>query len=784
MSFSGTGGGNTASRSLGASPNTSLTPSTSLVRTPSQQAVVNQHRHVRLEQLTTQLFWRLQQSAPHHSSSVPKAAVSSFPKEVPFEVGPVVSGLEESNGALYELGVADDGTFIGLAEDEMNESIATLRIMASTLGCIVEVLRMVDVGDCSWRGADGLLQRDRLWVAEAHVKPNLGHDRQPSTVTSLDTNPQRTSTTAAATTAEQLRVSLTGSTMSGKSSLLGCLTTATLDNGRGKSRLNLLKHRHEIASGMTSSVTQELIGYTRGEHNGSRDALVVNYAGGNVSSWTDIHASAQSGRLVLLSDSAGHPRYRRTTVRGLVGWDPHWTIICIPADDTEDTSGMTGSTPPSHEVFGVPSVDVDLSNAHLELCLKLKLPLVVVITKLDLASRAGLRNCLSKVLTTLKAAGRKPYIQQNLAVPLNEPDLLTITAGEIKAARQMADVLREDPVNSVPIILASAVKGNGICKLHAFLYELPIPRPADPPLLNATSPHALFHVEDVFSRTRLTSSEDTPVLVLGGHVHRGSLSIGDELALGPYSTAFNPEDNDPDPPSVELPHALESRSFPGTLHRPSVFSLCDAPPEREWWRVKISSLRNLRLPVRTLEAGQVGTVGVVALASSPSTPAPLRIRKGMVLAHGLPKACSVFEAEFARQDVERLSIKSGVVIYTNSVRASAKVMAGSIIDSDDDDHPHDVSPQRSSRGSRAERDGFGLVFKDDDSVDFETRATSGGARLLVTFQFIASREYVEAGGEVLVMPGGGPGLYGGTERGEKGMAGLDGFVGDVTRILG
>ena len=69
---------------------------------------------------------------------------------------------------------------------------------------------------------------------------------------------------------EQLRVTLTGPTMSGKSTLLGTLTTSTLDNGRGKSRLSMLKHRHEITSGITSSVTQELLGYRDGVGAGHR----------------------------------------------------------------------------------------------------------------------------------------------------------------------------------------------------------------------------------------------------------------------------------------------------------------------------------------------------------------------------------------------------------------------------------------------------------------------------------------------------------------------------------
>jgi len=55
--------------------------------------------------------------------------------------------------------------------------------------------------------------------------------------------------------------------------------------------------------------------------------------------------------------------------------------------------------------------------------------------------------------------------------------------------------------------------------------------------------------------------------------------------------------------------------------------------------------------------------------------------------------------------------------------------------------------------------------------------------LHVTFHFMTTREYIERGSTVLVMPGGGPGLFGGSERGEKGVAGLEGFVGRIVDML-
>ena len=53
----------------------------------------------------------------------------------------------------------------------------------------------------------------------------------------------------------------------------------------------------------------------------------------------------------------------------------------------------------------------------------------------------------------------------------------------------------------------------------------------------------------------------------------------------------------------------------------------------------------------------------------------------------------------------------------------------------------------------------------------------------VKFELLTSREWIELGETILVMPGGGQGLYYGSERGEKGVAGLEGFVGRVTEVV-
>ncbi|KAI5295903.1 hypothetical protein KEM55_005993, partial [Ascosphaera atra] len=269
-----------------------------------------QSRQSRLEHLTTQLLWRLQQSSPFHSSARRNLVIPTLPDtttklDLPNELAPLLPGLEESQGALYEIGVADDGTFVGLTEDEMLESLTNLRAMAASLGCKVEILREVAVGRCNWEeqvdGTDETHVKrisEKLWVVEALVSPNIVVDAKEHT-SEQEEVPDKAGHT---THASYLHVALAGPSGAGKSSLLGTLSTSSLDNGRGKSRLSLLRHRHEIVTGMTSSVAQELIGY-----NPSTDDAddVVNYASGNVSSWNDIHTSGQD-TYRCAGDKIGH----------------------------------------------------------------------------------------------------------------------------------------------------------------------------------------------------------------------------------------------------------------------------------------------------------------------------------------------------------------------------------------------------------------------------------------------------------------------------------------------
>ncbi|CAD6573761.1 MAG: hypothetical protein ASARMPREDX12_006231 [Alectoria sarmentosa] len=769
---------------------------------PSSQSKQN-----RLQHLTTQLLWRLQQSSPYHSSSKSSLVLPVLPEadvRLSSSKGPerLVPGLEESTGALYEIGVSDDGTFVGLTRDELEESLTVLRAMAFSLGCDVRILRVIVVGDCQWTEEEVL------------VAPHLGPSK-PSTDLAAQLCDTLASTAAESDAtdhqageveshSEQLRVSLTGSTTSGKSSLLGTLSTSTLDNGRGKSRLSLLKHRHEIVSGVTSSLAQELIGYKQVALVNSAVASninVINYASGNVSSWNDIHSTSEQGRLVFVTDSAGHPRYRRTTMRGLVSWAPHWTLCCVAADDGEDSTGRVGSTASSSEILGSAGIGIDLSKAHLDLCLKLNLPLVIVITKLDIATKVGMRNTLTKVLTTLKAAGRKPAILSSSSDQRGEPQLQSIAKDDEDAAKRTIALTPPPECHLlVPIVLTSAVTGSGIGRLHALLRQLPVnpggmAEHAIVALQVAARPQSLFHVDEVFTMPKHPQSANAKRSALGfvlsGYLRYGVLEVGDTMLIGPRNPCVAAE-------LTESPDTHRARSYPGLIkgsprgvavydcQRPSSgdftgvkgdVDLSTTDP-RTWQDVRVTGLRNLRLPVRRLFAGQVGTVAITlqeqpsSKSNTSSSIANPPLRRGMVMIYsptspktGPVPAYNRFTAVFPHPSLPAWPAVL-VVVYIASIRASAKIVEvkalgatpiiEDIFDFDDDGSNHGSTTKSQS---------------------------SGNQQTEITFEFVTSQEWIEMGTQVLVTPGGGPSLTNQPEQREPGSAGLDGYVGLITQAM-
>lgn len=195
--------------------------------------------------------------------------------------------LEGSGECIYEIGVTDDGRARGLSPDALTASLATLSHMAEELHAECTVVRRA-------RATSGEVD---AMVASVLVR------QLPETLEDyLD-----------------LRVAVAGNVDSGKSTLIGVLTgCGALDNGRGRARAQVFTHKHEMESGRTSSVSQQIMGF-------GASGAVVNYTGVRSLTWADVVARA--AKIVTFFDLAGHEKYLRTTVFGLTAHAPDYCML-------------------------------------------------------------------------------------------------------------------------------------------------------------------------------------------------------------------------------------------------------------------------------------------------------------------------------------------------------------------------------------------------------------------------------------------------------------------------
>ncbi|VDM35071.1 unnamed protein product [Hydatigera taeniaeformis] len=160
--------------------------------------------------------------------------------------------LNEGGGqAIYRLGVDDNGAVTGLTAKEMSASLLTLCKMSQRLGVCIRILRECTISDVSdsadfrqKSSASGSLISPQRKAIELHAKWKLSINQG----------------------VPDLRVAMLGSVDVGKSTLLGVLTDGEMDDGRGRARLNLFRHLHEVQSGRTSSLSSELIGFDTAGH--------------------------------------------------------------------------------------------------------------------------------------------------------------------------------------------------------------------------------------------------------------------------------------------------------------------------------------------------------------------------------------------------------------------------------------------------------------------------------------------------------------------------------------
>lgn len=348
--------------------------------------------------------------------------------------------FEGQGEAFYEIGIEDNGTARGLPANELEKSIETLRTMAKTLGCETFLI-------CKRKAKEGEIAE--LLVREVRDDKYM-----------------------------DVRIAVCGNVDAGKSTFIGVLTKGQLDNGRGLARVNVFNHKHEIETGRTSSVSQQILGF-----NGKGEC--VNYLASNTvhrdMTWGDI--IEQSYKVISFIDLAGHEKYLKTTVSGMTGHMPDYCFLMVGAN-----MGVTRMT-----------------KEHLGLALALKIPLIVIITKVDICPENVLQQTLSDITRILKmrGVGKMPLLVKT------DDDFMT-------AVKSM----HSDRV--VPIFMVSNVTGKDLDMVRKFLNVIP-PR-IEWALLRDSPPEVLI------DQTYFVTGVGT---VVGGTVMAGAVQANETMLLGP-----------------------------------------------------------------------------------------------------------------------------------------------------------------------------------------------------------------------------------------------------------
>lgn len=278
----------------------------------------------------------------------------------------------------------------------------------------------------------------------------------------------------------EVRVAVVGNVDAGKSTMLGVLTKGILDDGRGSARINLFRHKHEIDSGRTSSIGSEILGF--GADASPIYSSTTTTGGQQKLSWEQVCAKAH--KLIGFIDLAGHEKYLKTTMFGLTGCAPDYSMLMVGAN-----AGMIG-----------------MAKEHLTLSFALGVPVLVVVTKIDMCPGGVLEETMKSLFKVLKspACRRVPVVVKTIEE--------AIQCSTNLVAQRLC-----------PIFQVSNVSGEGLDRLRTFLNVVP------PPVqrFKTTGP-VEFEIVETFTVPGVGT-------VVSGTMVSGKLSLGQAVWLGPDS---------------------------------------------------------------------------------------------------------------------------------------------------------------------------------------------------------------------------------------------------------
>lgn len=252
-----------------------------------------------------------------------------------------------------------------------------------------------------------------------------------------------------------LRVAIGGNVNSGKTTFISYLKTGKLDDGNGLIRQNIFNYPHEKKTGRTSSVAQ-------------RSLIIEN-------------------KKIIFFDLAGHEKYFRTTLFGISSSYPDLMLVLI-----ESNRGVQ-----------------QMTKEHIISAIYLRIPIVLVMTKIDMAIQNKLNNNIRTIKKMMKSAGKYIY--------------------EINNEKNIDLAISNLSESFIPIFKISVVKGDIIDPpvkyLKQFLDKLNINKSS------VDNNKTLFIIDKSFQ------TKGYP-LIGSGYMISGKINVNEKLFLGPFDDKY------------------------------------------------------------------------------------------------------------------------------------------------------------------------------------------------------------------------------------------------------
>ena len=214
------------------------------------------------------------------------------------------------------------------------------------------------------------------------------------------------------------RICVLGNVDASKSTLIGVLKTGLLDNGKGSARSSILQLKHEKESGNTTNSN-----------------LIKIWVG---------------NKYIQLVDLPGHTRYFSMVLRGIMEYRPSYAIIMI--------SSLKGISDETDYGKNKGKIIYNMAKMHINVCLFLQLPMIIVISKVDNCPEDQLKKTQSDIKEYLKKMRCKFFYSVCDDDTMNK----AINAFSVGTGSNLF----------VPVFNISNVTGFGLNLLKDFLFKL------------------------------------------------------------------------------------------------------------------------------------------------------------------------------------------------------------------------------------------------------------------------------------------------------------------------